>query len=347
MKIRWQAQAALLLALTVAATGCARVQAKAALKDGNKAYKEENYKQAIEHYQKATQFDPSMPEAWFYLGSSHQALYRPGRETAENKQHLDLAIEFYKKSLQVNAAGSENEKKVKGHTLAALTGIYSDDPHRSFETAFAYAQQLVADSPNDPKNLYAMANLYEKFGHIQEAEDTYKKIASANPNDTKACGALAAFYNKPNWDDTGAVWAEAPDAAPDKQKPRRSKFEQAISVLEQCAALAPSDPSGWQKVATFYWDKAYRDPLLDDEQKNVYADKGIEAVDKALAVKPDYFEAIIFKGLLYRVKAGATPNPKLKAQYMEQAQQLQKQGMEIRKEQQAQQQAAPPSPVEG
>ena len=65
----------------------------------------------------------------------------------------------------------------------------------------------------------------------------------------------------------------------------------------------PQQPAGYQKVATFYWDKAYRDPLLTDEQKRQYADKGMEAVDKALSIKPDYFEAVIYKGLLFRVKA--------------------------------------------
>ena len=48
-----------------------------------------------------------MAEAWFYLGSSHQALYRPGKDTPENKEHLDKAIEYYKKSLEANQAGNE------------------------------------------------------------------------------------------------------------------------------------------------------------------------------------------------------------------------------------------------
>ena len=59
----------------------------------------------------------------------------------------------------------------------------------------------------------------------------------------------------------------------------------------------------------FYWDKAYRDPLLGDKEKNEYADKGIEAVDMALEMKPDYWEAIITKGLLYRVKAQVAHEP--------------------------------------
>ena len=176
-----------------------------------------------------------------------------------------------------------------------------------------YADQLVQENPNDPKNLYAKANLYEKFNKIDEAEKTYKQVSDSNPNDPKACGALAAFYNKPLWDG-------------------KSKFDQAIEVLERCASLAPNDASGYQKLATFFWDKAYRDPLLTDEQKEQYADKGLEQVDKALSLKPDYFEAVIFKGLLYRVKANVAKNPQLKQQYLEQALALQKQGLDMKKQ---------------
>jgi tetratricopeptide (TPR) repeat protein len=173
-----------------------------------------------------------------------------------------------------------------------------------------------------------MANLFEKFGKIQEAEETYKKIADMNPNDAKACGALAAFYNKPLWEG-------------------RSKFDQAIATLERCANLDPNDPGGYQKIATFYWDKAYRDPLLSDAQANQYADKGLEAVDKALKIKPDYFDAIIFKGLLYRVKAKVATNPRERAEYLDQAQTLQKQGLELKKEQQAAAAAASPAASAG
>src|SRR5262249_55995810 len=128
---------------------------------------------------------------------------------------------------------------------------------------------------------------------------TYKKITETNPGDPKACGALAAFYNKPLWD-------------------KKSRFDEAISVMERCATLNPSDSSGYYKIATFFWDKAYRDPLLNDQQKDEYADKGLEQVDKALGNKPDYWEAIITKGLLYRVKASVAKNPKVRAHFLEQ-----------------------------
>ena len=303
----------LALAVLVPALGCAKLQSKSAFKDGNKDYKEENYKKAILNYEKAVRLDPALAEGWFYLGSSHQALYRPGKEGAENQAHLEAAVENYKKSLEVNKAADERLKKVKLNTLAALTSIYADDPYRDFEEANRYAEQLVQENSNDAKNLYAKANLYEKFNKVDEAERTYKHVAELNPNDPKACGALAAFYNKPLWEG-------------------RSKFDLAIEVLQRCASLTPDDASGYQKLATFFWDKAYRDPMLTDEQKEQYADKGLEMVDKALSLKPDYFEAVIFKGLLYRVKANVAKNPQLKQQYLDQALALQKQGLEMKKE---------------
>jgi len=333
MKIR-PAVLLLLASSLLPGTGCAKVRSKAAYQDGNKAYREENFRRAIERYQAAVSADPNMIEAYFYLGSSQQAMYRPGKDTAENKQRLDDAIAAYKKVLELSSSNPTIDKTVKANALGALTGIYSEDPHKDYEQSRGYAEQLVKDNPDDVKNLYAMANLYEKFGKTAEAEAAYKKAADMNQKDTKACGALAGFYNKPNWDDRGEVWTEGSD------RPRRAKFEEAVGTLERCATLDPNEPGGYQKVAAFYWDKAYRDPLLDEKKKEEYAEKGLQNVEKALSIKPDYFEAVIYKGLLYRVKAVIAKNPAQRMQFMNEAADLQKQGLELKKQQEIAQAAA-------
>ena len=321
MKMRPAGLLVVLAIETLFALGCGRVLAKAAYQDGNKFYREENYKRAVEKYEAAIQNDPNMIEAYFYLGSSRQALYRPGKaDTPEHKGHLEAAIAGYKKVLELSGANPETARRVKANSLGALVGIYSEDPYKDFEASRGYAEQLVKDDPNDVRNLYAMANLFEKFGHVDEAEAAYVKAAELNPNDAKACSALANFYNKPLWD-----W--------------KARFDEAVTTLERCASLAPTDPGGWQKVSAFYWDKAYRDPLLDDTKKDEYAEKGLEAVNKALAIKADYFEAVIYKGLLYRVKAAVARNPAERMRYLNDAQDFQKQGLELKKQQE--QEAAP------
>jgi tetratricopeptide (TPR) repeat protein len=325
---------AALLPLALAFVGCDLVKAKAAFKDGNRLYKEENYRAAIEEYEKAVQLKPDFAEAHFYLASSEQSLYRPGKESDENKARLQKAIEHYEKSLEVNKASTENLKQVRLNTLGALTAIYSEPPMSNYEKALNYAEQLVKDNPNDVKNLYAMANLYEKFNRVAEAEQTYLRVVEQNLKDAKACGALAAFYNKALWDEQGNVWVEG-------QSPgaRHAKFDQAIATLDKCADIDPSDPEGHYKLAMFYWDKAYRDPMLGDQQKDQYADKGIEAVDQSLQVKPDYWQAIVAKGLLFRVKAQVAKNPADRKKYLDTAILLQKQATDIRKEQQSAQAA--------
>ncbi len=325
---------AALLPLALALVGCDLVQAKAAFKDGNRLYKEENYRAAIEEYARAVKLKPNFAEAHFYLASSEQSLYRPGKEGDENKMRLEKAVEHYEKSLEVNKANTENLKQVRLNTLGALTAIYSEPPLQNYEKALGFAEQLVKDNPNDVKNLYAMANLYEKFNRIAEAEQTYKQVVQQNAKDAKACGALAAFYNKALWDDKGNVWVEG-----QSQGARYAKFDDAIATLDKCADLDPSDPEGHYKLAMFYWDKAYRDPLLGDKEKDQYADKGIEAVDQSLQVKPDYWQAIVAKGLLFRVKAQVAKNPADRKKYLDQAILLQKQATDIRKEQQAAQAA--------
>ncbi len=321
---------AALLPLILAATGCNLVKAKAAFKDGNARYKEENYRRAIEDYRRAVALKPDFAEAQYYLAASEQQLYRPAKAgDKDNRAHLDAAIQHYEKSLEVNKANTAELKQLRLNTLGSLTAIYSEPPLQNYEKALGYAEQIVKDNPNDVKNLYAMGSLYKKFNRIDEAEQTYKRVVEQNPSDAKACNQLAQWYNEANWDEQGNVWVDG-----QSKGARRSKFDLSIETLQRCAALDPSDPKGHQTVATFFWNKAYRDDLITEAQRNAYVDRGIEAINKALEVKPDYWEAIIYKGLLYREKAKVATNPADRKRFLDEAQLLQKQAMDLRKEQQ-------------
>jgi tetratricopeptide (TPR) repeat protein len=265
--------------------GCSSIKARAAFQDGNKLYKLEKYKEAIPLYERAVALDPDLAEAHFYLANANQALFRPGKESKENQAFLEIALSEYLEALARNPnPKSENMKGLRRTTLIALVQIYSEPPKKDYDKALGYAQTLVQDAPEAIESLFALAALYEKFEKYGEAEAAYKKAFERNPQDVKACTGMAGFYNKPYWSG-------------------RSRFDDAIGTLEKCASLAPNDATGYYKLATFYWDKAYRDTLISDDQKLKYAEAGLKAVDKALALQPDYCDALIYKGLLLRVKA--------------------------------------------
>ena len=314
--------------LAIPLLNCARVQAQTALREGHKLYKDESFRKAIEEYDIVLEKDPGNIEATFYKGSSFHQLFRPGKD--DTKVNLEEAIKNYKQVLA--AAPPLNDKKypvLKKNTLSALVGIYADDPYRDFDTSMKYATELTSSEPRNLQNLFAMANLYEKFGKVNEAEGAYKKAVEVAPKDAKACGALAGFYNKTLWDEKGVPVADGMAG--------RGRFEDAVNQLKQCAELDPKDPKGYYTVATFYWDQCYRGPLLDDNRKKQLADEGMLFVDKALGIKGDFVEALIYKGLLLREQATLTRNPATRNSLMEEAQLLQKRAVELKKEQDAEQ----------
>jgi tetratricopeptide (TPR) repeat protein len=317
--------AVLLLAIPV--LNCARVQAQTALREGHRLYKDESFRKSIDQYKIVLEKDPSNIEATFYLGSSYHQLFRPGKD--ETKVNLEEAIKNYKTVLAATPLANDPKYPVlKKNALSALVGIYADDPYRDFDTSMKYAGELTSSDPGNLQNLFAMANLYEKFGKVNEAEEAYKKAANeVAPKDPKACGALAAFYNKTLWDEKGVPVADGMAG--------RGRFEDAVNQLKKCADLDPKDPKGYYTVATFYWDQCYRGPLLDDARKKQLADEGMVYVDKALALNENFVEALIYKGLLLREQAKLTKNPATRNNLMEEAGILQKRAVELKKQQDA------------
>ncbi len=176
-----------------------------------------------------------------------------------------------------------------------------DDPYRDFETAMKYATELTNSDPNNLQNLFAMANLYETFGHVNEAEAAYKKAFEVAPKDGKACGALAGFYNKTLWDEKGVPITDGGSGV--------GRFEDAVTQLKICAELDPSDPKGFYTVATFYWDKCYRGGILDDARKKHWRTRACPSWTRRCPSRADFVEALIYKGLLLREQAKLTTNP--------------------------------------
>ncbi len=62
-----------------------------------------------------------------------------------------------------------------------------------------------------------------------------------------------------------------------------------MAALEAVEQLDPTDHTSPQIVATFYWEKAYKDQrLLPADQAAVRHERALPRRDRALALKPDY-----------------------------------------------------------
>src|SRR5271167_1990495 len=95
--VRFPVMAAATLSLIFLMTGCQRLKARDQLNKGVQAYKSAKYEDAINHFQRAVQLDPTYPSAQLYLATAYAQSVVPDLQTPENLKHAQLAIDGFKK----------------------------------------------------------------------------------------------------------------------------------------------------------------------------------------------------------------------------------------------------------
>jgi tetratricopeptide (TPR) repeat protein len=289
--------------------GCgqwAGLKAKMALKDANTAYGASDYRKAITKYEEALSLDPALTQAYFYLANSYDNLWKPARKgESANDQYLTKAIDFYKQ-----ASEKSQDPKLRKLALEYLVAAYRDkleDP----SLAEPVVERMIKMEPNEPTNYFALAKIYEDAGKYEDAERTLLKARDNRPNDPAVYMQLAGYYN------------------------RQGQFDKTIEALEQRASREPNNPESYYTIATYYWDKAFRDFRLKEPEKRDYVQKGIDASDRALKIRNDYMEALVYKGLLLRLAANMEKDRGKQEQYLKEADALRDKAKALQKQKSA------------
>ncbi len=303
------APVALAVALGVALAGCGQVanlKARMAFRDANALYQQQDYRKAAEKYEEAIREDPNIGKegAYFFVGNSYDNLYKPARKgEAANDELLAKAVDYYKR-----AAAEEKDPKIKKLALEYLVAAYGPEKLNDPTQSEPMVKQMIELDPKDPGNYFVLAKIYEDSGNYEQAEQTLIQARDAKPNDPAVYMQLAGYYN------------------------RQGEFDKTIQSLEARAQQEPNNPEAYYTIATFYWDKAYRDFRLPDPEKKKYVEAGVAAVDKAIALKNDYMDALVYKNLLLRLQANLEKNPARQQALLKEADQLRDRAQELRKQ---------------
>ena len=166
---------------------------------------------------------------------------------------------------------------------------------------------MIELAPNEPTNYFQLAKIYEDSGEYQLAEETYLRGRDARPNDPTVYMTVAGYYN------------------------RQGDFAKLVENLRKRIELEPQNPEAHYTLATYQWDKANRDFRLSDKEKMTIILEGVQSVNKALEIKPDYVEAMTYKGLLLRTQALVEKDPKKQQELIREGTQLGDKANEMRK----------------
>ena len=298
--------AIVIISLVIPVSGCTFFEELGAVrtfKDANIAYGRGFYEEAIELYEEVlavidqsggeSELAQNLTPAYFYIANSYDNLYRPGSRDAESLQTLDEAIRYYE--LAVEKIEEPGLRLLSMQYLVSAFGAdKANDPSRSEPVLRA----MILDDPENSDNYYRLAQLYEEAGLFEDAESIYQAVQSFRSDDPVVYLQLAGFYN------------------------RAGEFDLTIESLEQRAQIEPDNPEAFYTISTFYWEKAFRDFRITQDQKREYILAGLEASDRALALNPRYVDALVYKNILLRMQANETEDLDVRDELIAEADEL-------------------------
>ena len=311
-KVKATAAAAALVAVVgLATSGCAqvgRLKGQMAFKDANVLYQAQKYRDAAAQYEEAVAANPELADAYFFLANSYDNQYRnTKRGDPENDALLEKAIVNYKKRSEMDGG----DPKIKRLALEYLVNAYGPEKLNDPAQQEPILLRMIEVDPADTTAYFGLANIYEQSGDYQRAEEMLVKARDVKPRDPAVYMQLAGFHN------------------------RQGAFDKTMEALHARAEMEPTNPEAFYTIASYYWEKAYRDFTLSPTDQMKFTQEGLKAVDKAIELKPDYFEALTYKNLLLRVQARLVKDPGEQQRLMTEAKQYEARAIEVRNKQRA------------
>ena len=253
-------------------------------KEANLLYGRGDYEGAIEEYQEVvdvvnedpeSELSQAMSVAYFYIANCYDNLYTPAfRGEPENDALLQSAVEYYRL-----AADRIPNREFRTLSMQYLVSSYGPDKLNDPTNRALLLQEMILLDPENPDNYFVLAQLFEESGLFEDAETIMLEVRNLRSDDPTVYLQLAGFYN------------------------RAGDFDQTIDALRQRAAIEPDNPEAFYTISTFFWEKAFRDFRITQEEKAEYVLAGIEAADQAIALNERYVDALVYKNILLRMQA--------------------------------------------
>ena len=158
-----------LAGMVLSMSGCKQLQARDQLNKGVEAYKAAKYEEAIGHFQKATQLDPTLPMAKSYLATALAQNVVPGLDTAENMKTANQAIGMFQEVL--------DKEPSDVNSLKQIAGIYFSV--KKYPEAKEWQKKVLAVDPKDPEAAYTVGVIDWTLAH----QNALKELLAVNIND--------------------------------------------------------------------------------------------------------------------------------------------------------------------
>lgn len=170
--------------------GCKKLEARDQINKGVQAYKNAQFEEAIDHFQRAERLDPSFVTAPLFLASAYQQQVVPDSTTPENLKNAQLAINAYQKVLDK----SPNDLGAIKGVAAVYLDIGKSDQAKQWQ------QKVLQIDPNDPVAHYTIGVIDWRtaYKNAIQMRNTLKMTDNGDMiTNPKACAMLKSENEQP------------------------------------------------------------------------------------------------------------------------------------------------------
>ncbi|HVR42433.1 MAG TPA: hypothetical protein VMS56_03220 [Thermoanaerobaculia bacterium] len=231
------------------------------------------------------------------------------REANEAYQAEDyrLALEKYEEARKIAPDSFPELDRMVGYSYIGLYSPDDESPQNQqlADAAINELQRYLAKRPTDLAAREAMVNLMLNADRTTQAIEYFKMHLQRNPADLPTVRSIANLYAK------------------------QGDFNEALNWYHKITLLDSKNPEAFYTFGVVCYEKVAKNPPEDFQERLAIIERGRAALEHAMKLREDYFDAIVYLNLLYREEAKLTNDPVRQQELLAQADELRNQAVAI------------------
>jgi len=269
----------------LAQLGCSEVRGRKKIQEANELYKRGRYREAVTAFEAAEALVPNLPTLWLNKGYTCRQLIAPGGHDPESRRAADCALAAFRR------LGELAPHDPRADQLTVQTWFDIDD----FETLERTFLERNKRSPGDYDVVHGLQEVYFKWQRWPQALEWSKRAAALRPNDAEAQYGVGTFIwqilaghgGGPDMAAYDPRPRPAPEDSPEAQRPKR----QGKTKTDEPEMVPPLPPP-----------PALAGDIVGKDRVDL-ADQAIAHLEKAVALRPHYPDAMTYLALVWRQRS--------------------------------------------
>ncbi|MDQ3281141.1 MAG: hypothetical protein M3Q69_06990 [Acidobacteriota bacterium] len=234
------------------------------------------------------------------------------------KEDYATALKGYQRARQIDSQSFPELDRMVGYSLIGLYTPEDKSPAnvKNADAAIVELRKYLRKKPEDRIAREALINLYLNADRITDAINYFREWLRSHPNDIEAVRSVATLYSK------------------------QGNFNESLNWYEKITLIDAKNPESFYVYGVVCYEKIAKNPPADLNEKLQIIARGQRALERAIQIKKDYFEAMVYLSLLYRQQAPLETDPVKQQQLVAQADKIRNDAIAIVRAQKAKAAAA-------